>query len=368
LDGGDNKELAVQLAQNEMSRRATERKATRQAGISEEEEKSRREGRVWETGERHEDDLSRRLQEVRAQVERPSRAPRPSSQRKDISSAYFYPSMPMNHARQDWKPSIPSPRTERDDYQPPDLPPKSALRPSISVTPLPEKISSTVIDLSPPHESTPRIPANSPPNSPSVKQAYTFRPSAYLENGTPLRTLFLPPTLRQSFLQLARPNTNRNLETCGFLAGTLLSNALFVSKLVIPTQTSTSDTCEMTHESDLFDYIDSFPDLMILGWIHTHPTQTCFMSSRDLHTHAGYQMMLPESIAIVCAPSFGDRSDGGEWGVFRLTDPPGKKVILGCERPGIFHPHEVDNLYTGALRPGHVVEARGLEFEVVDLR
>lgn len=42
---------------------------------------------------------------------------------------------------------------------------------------------------------------------------------------------------------------------------------------------------------------------MVLGWIHTHPTQTCFMSSRDLHTHVGYQVMMPESIAIVCAPS-----------------------------------------------------------------
>ncbi len=127
----------------------------------------------------------------------------------------------------------------------------------------------------------------------------------------------------------------------------------------------------MTNESDLFDYIDSSPDLMILGWIHTHPTQSCFMSSRDLHTQAGYQMMLPETVAVVCAPSQGDanaRADGGEWGVYRLTDPPGKTAILGCKRPGVFHPHDVENLYTGALRPGHVVEAKGLEFEVVDLR
>jgi STAM-binding protein len=27
------------------------------------------------------------------------------------------------------------------------------------------------------------------------------------------------------------------------------------------------------------------------------------MSSMDLHTHASYQQMLPEAIAIVCAPS-----------------------------------------------------------------
>ena len=27
-----------------------------------------------------------------------------------------------------------------------------------------------------------------------------------------------------------------------------------------------------------------------LGWIHTHPTQTCFLSSVDVHTQCGYQV------------------------------------------------------------------------------
>ena len=79
-------------------------------------------------------------------------------------------------------------------------------------------------------------------------------------------------------------------------------------------------------------------------------------------------MMLAESIAIVCAPSKGDVTHGGDWGAYRLTDPPGKKAILNCDQPGIFHPHDVENIYTDALRPGHVVEAKGMQFEVVDLR
>jgi STAM-binding protein len=131
---------------------------------------------------------------------------------------------------------------------------------------------------------------------------------------------------------------------------------------VIPEQISTSDTCETTNESAIFDYCDS-EDLIMLGWIHTHPTQTCFMSSRDLHTHSGYQVMLPESIAIVCAPS-----KDPDWGVFRLTDPPGLKTVLNCTQTGLFHPHAQENIYTGALRPGHVFEVNGLEYETVDLR
>ena len=86
------------------------------------------------------------------------------------------------------------------------------------------------------------------------------------------------------------------------LGGILKSNALFITRLIIPEQTSTSDTCETLNEEELFDYCDK-EELMVLGWIHTHPTQTCFMSSRDLHTHVGYQVMMPESIAIVCAPT-----------------------------------------------------------------
>ena len=147
------------------------------------------------------------------------------------------------------------------------------------------------------------LPSGTPSPAPEeVPSTHTFKPSAYLENGSPLRTIFLPPTLRNQFLKAAAANTQANLETCGILCGTLISNALFISKLVIPEQTATSDTCETVNESALFDYCDA-EDLMVLGWIHTHPTQTCFMSSRDLHTHCGYQVMMPEAIAIVCAPS-----------------------------------------------------------------
>jgi STAM-binding protein len=193
---------------------------------------------------------------------------------------------------------------------------------------------------------------------------YTFQSSARTESGTPLRSIFLPSSLRWTFLKVAQSNTTRNLETCGILCGTLISNALFITHLIIPDQTSTSDTCDTTESGDnaLFDYCDSH-QLIVCGWIHTHPTQTCFLSSRDLHTCSGYQVMLPEAIAIVCAPKHSP-----DWGIFRLTDPPGLRHVLDCRQTGLFHPHSETNLYTDALRPGHVVEGDGLEFELVDMR
>ncbi|KIX00775.1 uncharacterized protein Z518_09840 [Rhinocladiella mackenziei CBS 650.93] len=336
LQAHEHKDLAVRIAQKEISRRAANRQA------------------AWPSGG-DVDDLSRRLQEIRARVERAtldtdSRTRAPSAS----SLSFHYPRIPSHQAQPVLIPPVPpTPRREVPRHIIPLSPPAVPPKPDIEVTAppaRPEKVSEKLASRS----ATP-------------EPVHIFAPAAYLENGTPLRTVFLPPTLRTTFLRIAHKNTLANLETCGFLGGTLIANAFFISRLIIPSQTATSDTCEMTNESQLFDYVDS-EDLMILGWIHTHPSQTCFMSSRDLHTHAGYQMMLAESVAIVCAPSKGDTTHGGDWGVYRLTDPPGKRTILSCDQPGIFHPHDVENVYTDALRPGHVVEAKGMEFEVVDLR
>lgn len=141
------------------------------------------------------------------------------------------------------------------------------------------------------------------------------------EGGLPLRLLYVPLDLIDIFLDLAAKNTRNGVETAGVLCGALVcflasgykdhanllqsftqkNNVLKITTLLIPKQKATSDTCTTMNEEELFDYQDK-RELITLGWIHTHPTQTCFMSSLDLHTQLGYQVMLSESIAIVCAP------------------------------------------------------------------
>lgn len=340
LRGQEHADIAARLADQEFSRRSSVRRS-HPTGLSQQIER---------------DDLAARMRAIRQKVEPQYKEVIYDNQRERESGAsqdsgFNYPTVPIAHKphERQLESSI-SRQTFDQRLKVPPPPPKPA-RPGTQLPPRPDK-----------EIKTPSLPSKT-----SSEPAYTFAPGAKLENGTPLRTIFLPPTLRTTFLRLAHQNTVKNMETCGFLAGTLRANALFVSALVIPKQTATSDTCEMTDESELFDYVDQH-DLMILGWIHTHPTQTCFMSSRDLHTHSGYQMMLAESIAIVCAPSKGDTSHGGDWGVYRLTDPPGKMTILQCEQPGIFHPHDVDNIYTDAMRPGHVMEISGMDFDICDLR
>jgi STAM-binding protein len=383
LEAGENRDLAVRLARTEINRRATVRKA----GISPEEEQRRRTAGVWgdwesalgKHGQDTDYDLSRRIQDVRINMDHPRDTERQQKTSSSMvrppaavpsTSTYKYPTVPRQKVL-DRPPAstgkvlgdgtistpaapMPPPKERFEIIQPVPLD-------GPTPPPRPDKTSPTVLTPAAPTPPA-KVADSGDARSNLDPSSFTFKPSAYLENGTPLRTVFLPPELRSHFLTLAAPNTKQNLETCGILCGTLISNALFVSRLLIPDQTSTSDTCETVNETAIFDYCDS-EDLMILGWIHTHPTQTCFMSSRDLHTHSGYQVMMPESIAIVCAPS-----KTPDWGVFRLTDPPGLKSVLNCTRTGLFHPHPETNTYTDALRPGHVFEAKGLEFETVDLR
>lgn len=330
LDAGEHQDLAVDLAQREIRRRDAARKATRQAGISEEEEQARRGAGLWDDwdnsaprdarGARDDrDDIRRNMDAARRRLDQTDQAGRPPS------SDSSYSSRPNSYSVYDQRPSYQYPSISRssvpqyesfigDTYKRRAIhpPPRPAKEPSSqlqyephSAPPRPNKDPVTSFDS--PYDTPPPAgqlqPPGLPPKSMDRKERYTFRPAAYLENGTPIRPVFLPDRLRDDFQRIAAQNTRKGLEMCGILCGTSVNNALFVSCLVIPKQTCTTDTCETDNEEDVIEFCMR-EDLMVFGWIHTHPTQTCFMSSRDLHTQSGYQVMMPESIAIVCAPRF----------------------------------------------------------------
>ncbi|XP_061204169.1 STAM-binding protein isoform X2 [Neopsephotus bourkii] len=152
-----------------------------------------------------------------------------------------------------------------------------------------EKPPTDSIPVSPVHPASPS--AGTVSSKPPVVDR-SLKPSALgsTENNagmSVLRQVIVPRELCQKFLQLADANTVRGVETCGILCGKL-----------------------------------------------THPTQTAFLSSVDLHTHCSYQMMLPESIAIVCSPKY------QETGFFKLTEH-GLDEISSCRQKG-FHPHSKD--------------------------
>ncbi|CAI8619854.1 unnamed protein product [Vicia faba] len=205
-----------------------------------------------------------------------------------------------------------------------------------------------------------------PTVSPHVDEAgcktETLSSDSFVRGESPLQ-LHISTAMMGSFMKLAKSNTDKDLETCGILAGSLKNRKFYITALIIPKQEATSSSCQATNEEEIFEAQDS-RSLFPLGWIHTHPTQSCFMSSIDVHTHYSYQIMLPEAVAIVMAPTDSSRTHG----IFRLTTPGGMSVIRQCQQRG-FHPHNqppdggpiYDTCTDVFLNPD-------LKFDVIDLR
>jgi STAM-binding protein len=105
-----------------------------------------------------------------------------------------------------------------------------------------------------------------------------------------VRDVHISAALMDEFLRYALSNTRRNVETCGILAGSLSpDDARFdVTALIVPKQEGSSDMVCALAEEEIFQAQDSRA-LYPLGWVHTHPSQTCFLSSIDVHTQCGYQ-------------------------------------------------------------------------------
>ncbi|XP_055360416.1 AMSH-like protease isoform X2 [Betta splendens] len=167
----------------------------------------------------------------------------------------------------------------------------------------------------------------------SVSQLSAPMASIHAQRVEGLRRVVIPRDLTYRFLLLAESSTARGIETCGVLCGQLTHNEFVLTHVVIPKQSAGPDFCDMENVEELFSFQDQ-QNLLTLGWIHTHPTQTAFLSSVDLHTHCSYQLMLQEAIAIVCAPKHNNT------GVFRLTGL-GMSEVSGCRLKG-FHPHSKD--------------------------
>ncbi|XP_075010748.1 AMSH-like protease [Calonectris borealis] len=196
---------------------------------------------------------------------------------------------------------------------------------------------------------------HSPPVNRVLKPAATLG-AVQTQLAEALRGVILPRDLCHKFLLLAEANTVRGIETCGILCGKLTHNEFTITHVIVPKQSAGPDYCDMENVEELFGIQDQY-DLLTLGWIHTHPTQTAFLSSVDLHTHCSYQLMLPEAIAIVCSPKHNDT------GIFRLTNA-GMLEVSACKKKG-FHPHTKE---PRLFNPCTHVVGKDIKIIVLDLR
>lgn len=151
----------------------------------------------------------------------------------------------------------------------------------------------------PPSLSPPSLsPSSSSPN-PVIE--YTL-PKPRIVQG--LQVLEYPADLVPRFLSYCVAHVQEKVEFCGILCGKKTKNGscFEITHCLLPEQECTEESVNCLDEMSLFRY-QMKHSLLTLGWIHVHPTQRAFLSSIDIATHFGYQQMLKEAIAVVCAPT-----------------------------------------------------------------
>lgn len=204
----------------------------------------------------------------------------------------------------------------------------------------------------------PRVDRATKPSSDSISSDSISRD--ILSTSNELRKVIVPLDLKDAFLIAAKSNTTRNVETGGILAGKLSRNEFTITTVIIPKQEGCSDSFSTLKEEEIFDHQIEH-DLITLGWIHTHPSQSAFMSSIDLHTHCSYQILLPEAIAIVVAPSYDETK------IFSLTPDVGLPIISNCTKTG-FHPHPNDTTLYCTCSHVTFEDSRKIQTILIDLR
>ncbi|KAF0990125.1 hypothetical protein HZS_5506, partial [Henneguya salminicola] len=174
-----------------------------------------------------------------------------------------------------------------------------------------------------------------------------------------MRQVVIPSNLVEAFLTISQLNNKLNRETCGILAGKAVNlDRYTITHLLVPKQTGSSDSCNCDNEEDILIYQDT-NNLITLGWIHTHPSQSCFLSSIDMHTQYGYQCLLAESIAVVVSIKYNDSA------VYSLTKF-GLSTMGACTQRG-FHLHE--NAFKQLFdQSSHTIFESNLKIKLIDLR
>ena len=86
------------------------------------------------------------------------------------------------------------------------------------------------------------------------------------DSTKPLKSVSLPRECLPRFLAIAKVNTEMNKETCGLLLGKDKGHKYSVTTLLIPKQTSTSDTCTMLEEELVLQFTEE-RSLITLGWV-----------------------------------------------------------------------------------------------------
>ena len=236
------------------------------------------------------------LEERREEEERRSRAEMEASVERDRQVAEWHQAQlnQEERARREQRLSSaelpPPPPAYYDPHLYTDLPSAPPTAPSHSHSPTPvfDRSSKPASASAPAPAPAPSTSASSSSSAPAFDRA--AKPAVTCVG---LRSVVMPGDLTDRFLAIASSNSQRGVETLGTLGGSLSNNRLIISHLLIPKQVGKSDSCTMEGLEDVWDVHDK-ENIVFLGWIHTHPAYSVFLSSVDMHNQYEWQHMLPE--------------------------------------------------------------------------
>jgi proteasome lid subunit RPN8/RPN11 len=127
---------------------------------------------------------------------------------------------------------------------------------------------------------------------------------------------------------LSRPGK----ETAGLLIGEIVGKDLYVDEIHVGAQVGNAVHVEINEETLIAATIEMSEredGKVIIGWFHTHPGMSSFMSPTDVHTQKIYQAFFPEAIAIVIDPvkfSETNNIEDLDFGVYRLVNGKSARI------------------------------------------
>jgi len=132
--------------------------------------------------------------------------------------------------------------------------------------------------------------------------------------------VLLPPRILARFFSYSIEAPE--LEAAGLLIGNIKNRTLVIHDVyLVQNAQRTATTVRIPHEV-LSRVSRSLPlGRAVIGWIHSHPGYSVFMSQKDIRVQGGFQACYPDAIAIVMDPC---TKGAIEFGLFRLQD---KQVV-----------------------------------------
>ena len=164
------------------------------------------------------------------------------------------------------------------------------------------------------------------------------------ENGN-VSIIHLPQELFNTFYDLSKEATAKEMETVTYLFGhTKQLNGttnVYITHLFVPDQSATANSSTVTNMNCLNEFSQQY-NVKEFGWMHSHPLETCCLSSIDIHTQYTKQQCDQNYISIVFS------AIDNAFGIFAITNN-GFNIIKQCKlNPSVHHQHVSNDIYCNA--------------------